>query len=56
MRYTTHGKRRPCMVAGALTALLALLLCCAVLAACAGQGVEVRPRGQAVIGVGTGGH
>lgn len=39
---------------GVLAAALALLLCCALLAACAGQGIEVRPRGQTVIGVGTG--
>ena len=41
-------------LAGAPGAVLALLVCCALLAACAGQGVEVRPRGQAVFGVSTG--
>lgn len=42
-----HGLR-------ALAGALALLLVCALLAACAGQGIEVRPRGQTVLGVGTG--
>ena len=39
---------------GRLADVLSLLLCCALLAACAGQGIEVRPRGQTVISVGTG--
>ena len=39
-----------------LAAALALLICCALLTACAGQGIEVRPRGQTVIGVGAGGR
>ena len=43
-------RRRVPTLAGAM----ALLLCCTLLAACAGQGVEVRPRGQTVISVGTG--
>ena len=43
-------RRRVRTLAGAV----ALLLVCALLAACAGQGVEVRPRGQTVISVGTG--
>ena len=43
-------RRRGRLLAGAA----ALLLCCALLAACAGQGVEIRPRGQTVISVGTG--
>ncbi|WP_165078798.1 MULTISPECIES: hypothetical protein [unclassified Desulfovibrio] len=43
-------RRRVRSLAGAM----GLLLVCALLAACAGQGVEVRPRGQAVISVGTG--
>ena len=50
MREPTRNRRRQ----GALAWLLALFVCCALLAACAGQGVEVRPRGQAVFGVGTG--
>ena len=54
MRQTTRNKRRPRMLAAGLAGLLALLVCCALLAACAGQGVEVRPRGEAVFGVGTG--
>ena len=54
MRQTTRNKRRPRMLAGAPGAVLALLVCCALLAACAGQGVEVRPRGQAIFGVSTG--
>lgn len=45
-----HSRTRHC----ALAVPLALLLFCALLAACAGQGVEVRPRGQTVISVGTG--
>ena len=45
-----RGRRRVRSLAGAM----ALLLVCALLAACAGQGVEVRPRGQTVISVGTG--
>ena len=35
-------------------AAIALFLVVAQLAACAGQGIEVRPRGQAVVSVGTG--
>ncbi|MDE7240918.1 hypothetical protein [Desulfovibrio sp.] len=38
----------------ALAGALALALICALLAACAGQGIEVRPRGQAVVSVGAG--
>ena len=38
----------------ALGRALAVFLVCALLAACAGQGIEVRPRGQAVVNVGTG--
>ena len=41
--------RRP-----SLAGALAIFLACALLAACAGQGIEVRPRGQAVVSVGTG--
>ena len=43
-------RKRGRVLAGAL----AIFLVCALLAACAGQGIEVRPRGQAVVGVGTG--
>lgn len=38
----------------ALGGLALILLCCALVAACAGQKLEVRPRGQAVFGLGTG--
>ena len=43
-------RKRGRFVAGAL----AVFLVCALLAACAGQGIEVRPRGQAVVSVGAG--
>ena len=43
-------RKRGRVLAGAL----ALFLVCTLLAACAGQGIEVRPRGQAVVSVGTG--
>lgn len=38
----------------ALAGVLALFLACAVLAGCAGRGIEVKPRGEAVISVGAG--
>lgn len=46
----TVNRNRGRVLAGALV----ILLVCAQLAACAGQGIEVRPRGQAVVSVGTG--
>lgn len=50
MKAERGANRRGRLLAGAV----ALLLCCALLAACAGQGVEIRPRGQTVVGVGAG--
>ena len=49
-----NARRGPRRRVRGLAGAVALLLVCALLAACAGQGVEVRPRGQTVISVGTG--
>ena len=49
-----NARRGPRRRVRGLAVGVALLLVCALLAACAGQGVEVRPRGQTVISVGTG--
>ena len=38
----------------ALRGAVALILCCALLGACAGQGIKVTPRGQTVLSVGAG--
>ena len=46
---TSCGRRRR-----ALAGLALILLCCALVAACAGQKLEVKPRGQAIFGLGTG--
>lgn len=47
--------RTACAWAGrAVWGAVAVLLCCALLTACAGQRLEVKPRGQTVFSVGTG--
>ncbi|WP_297050529.1 hypothetical protein [uncultured Desulfovibrio sp.] len=40
----------------AFAGAVAALLCCALLTACAGQRLEVKPRGQTVFSVGAGGR
>lgn len=40
----------------AVAGAVAVLLCCVVLTACAGQRLEVKPRGQTVFSVGAGGR
>ncbi len=40
----------------AVSGAVAVLLCCALLTACAGQRLEVKPRGQTVFSVGAGGR